>query len=93
MRISRFQLKLTLIFLLVLIIPAIIAIFLTQYILTIEKKGMNVDKKVEEVLQETSIIAYDIIDKTKEECKFTAQAISDEVCWQSLFSPQDRKFN
>lgn len=83
MQISRFQFKLTIIFLLVLIIPAIIAIFLTQYILdilTIDKRtGMDVDKKVVEFLQETSTIAYDIIDKAKEECKFTAQAISDEM--------------
>ncbi|HGJ63980.1 TPA: HAMP domain-containing protein [bacterium] len=82
MQISKFQLKITLIFLIVLIVPATISIFLTQYILTIEKRtGIDVDKKVEEVLLETSSIAYDIIDKEKEECKSIAQAISEEISY------------
>lgn len=79
MRISRFQLKLTLIFLIVLLVPAITATLLTKYILTIQKAVMDVDQKAEAVLQETKIIADDIIEKAKEECLFIAQAISDNL--------------
>lgn len=77
MRISKFQLRLTLIFLLVLLIPAVIATFFTRYLLTIERTGMDVDPKVEAVLQETTQIAYDIIEKACEECKSMAETISD----------------
>ncbi len=77
MRISKFQLKLTLIFLLVLLIPAVIATLFTRYLLTIERTGMDVDQKVEAVLQETTQIAYDIIEKAGEECKSIAETISD----------------
>ena len=76
---SRFQLKLTLIFLLVLLVPAITATLLTKYILTIQSTVMDVDQKAEAVLQETKIIADDIIEKAKEECLFIAQAISDNL--------------
>ncbi|MEK7397884.1 MAG: hypothetical protein AAB116_13205, partial [Candidatus Poribacteria bacterium] len=79
MRMSRFQLKLTLIFLLVLLVPAITATLLTKYILTIQSTVMDVDQKAEAVLQETKIIADDIIEKAKEECLFIAQAISDNL--------------
>lgn len=79
MRISKLQLRLTLIFLLVLLIPSIIAIILTRYILTMEKRGMDVDEKVEAVLQEASQIAYDIIDKTKEECQAIAEELSSDT--------------
>ncbi|MGB9597168.1 MAG: ATP-binding protein [Candidatus Poribacteria bacterium] len=79
MHISRFQLKLTLIFLLVLLVPAITATLLTKYILTIQRAVMDVDQKAEAVLQETKIIADDIIEKAKEECLFIAQAISDNL--------------
>ncbi len=77
MRVSKFQLRLTLIFLLVLLIPAIIATLFTRYLLTIERTGMDVDQKVEAVLQETTQIAYDIIEKAGEECKTIAETISD----------------
>ncbi len=77
MRISKFQLRLTLIFLLVLLIPAVIATLFTKYLLTIERTGMDVDQKVEAVLQETTKIAYDIIEKAGEECKSIAETISD----------------
>lgn len=40
---------------------------------------MDVDQKAEAVLQETKIIADDIIEKAKEECLFIAQAISDNL--------------
>ena len=62
MKISRFQLRLTIIFLVVLLVPAIIATFFTRYIITIEKTGIDVDQKVEDVLQESSEIAYEIIE-------------------------------
>ncbi|MGQ9608397.1 MAG: ATP-binding protein [bacterium] len=79
MRISKFQLKLTLIFLLVLLIPAVIATLFTRYLLTIERTGMYADQKVEAVLQETAQIAYDIIEKVGEDCKSIAETVSEKV--------------
>ena len=92
MRISKFQLRLTLIFLLVLLIPAIISIILTRYILKVEKAGVDMDTKVEAVLQEASQIAYDIIDLAKEECQSIAEAFSsDKKLLASLDSPNRLK--
>ena len=76
MQISRFQLKLTLIFLIVLLIPAVLATLLTMYILTEERTALNADKRtdkdktsvVEAVLQEATEIAYDIIEEAEAEC-------------------------
>jgi len=76
MHVSRFQLKLTLIFLLVLFIPAILATLFTRYVLTAVRTGMDVDQKVESVLQDTSGIAYDIIEKAEAECQSIAETIS-----------------
>ncbi len=45
---------------------------------------MDVDQKAEAVLQETKIIADDIIEKTKEECLFIAQSISDNLTKQNV---------
>jgi len=79
MRISKFQLKLTLIFWLVLLVPAVTATLLTRYFLMIETTVMDVDQKAEAVLQDTRVIAEDIIEKGKEECLFIAQTISDDL--------------
>jgi nitrogen fixation/metabolism regulation signal transduction histidine kinase len=76
MHISRFQLKLTLIFLLVLVIPAITATLLTRYILTEEITGMDAGGKVEMVLQEAAEIAYNIIEEAEVECQYVADEIS-----------------
>lgn len=92
MYISRFQLKLTLIFLLVLLIPATIATLLTRYILTEERTGMDVDERVEAVLQEASEIAYDIIEQTEVECQAIAEEISaDEEIIASFDSTEKLK--
>jgi nitrogen fixation/metabolism regulation signal transduction histidine kinase len=76
MPISRFQLKLTLIFLLILVIPAITATLLTRYILTEEITGMYADERVEAVLQEAAEIAYNIIEEAEAECQYVADEIS-----------------
>ena len=76
MPISRFQLKLTLIFLLILVIPAITATLLTRYILTEEITGMDAGGKVETVLQEAADIAYNIIEEAEAECQYVADEIS-----------------
>lgn len=90
MRTSRFQLKLTLIFLIVLLVPATIATLLTRYILTVERTGMDVDKRVEAVLQEASKIAYDIIEEAEAECQSIAEEIStDEGLVASLDSMEE----
>ena len=86
MRISRFQLKLTLIFWLVLLVPAVTATLLTRYFLMIETTVMNVDQKAEAVLQDTRVIAEDIIEKGKEECLFIAQNISDTLSKEGVTS-------
>ena len=86
MRISKFQLKLTLIFWLVLLVPAVTATLLTRYFLMIETTVMNVDQKAEAVLQDTSVIAEDIIEKGKEECLFIAQNISDTLSKEGVTS-------
>jgi len=91
MRISRFQLKLTLIFLLVLLIPAITATLLTKYILTIQRAVINVDQKAEAVLQETKIIADDIIEKAKEECLSVAQVVSDNLTENNIDLSSSKK--
>lgn len=84
MRISRFQLKLTLIFWLVLLVPVITATLLTKYFLTMETTIMDVDQKAEAVLQDTRIIAEDIIEKAREECLFIAEAISNDLSKDNL---------
>jgi nitrogen fixation/metabolism regulation signal transduction histidine kinase len=86
MRISRFQLKLTLIFWLVLLVPAVTATLLTRYFLMIETTVMNVDQKAEAVLQDTRVIAEDIIEKGKEECLFFAQNVSDALSNEGITS-------
>jgi nitrogen fixation/metabolism regulation signal transduction histidine kinase len=92
MRISKFQLKLTLIFWLVLLVPAVTATLLTRYFLMIETNVMKMDQKAEAVLQDTSVIAEDIIEKGKEECLFIAQALSDDpVMAQALSDDLPKK--
>ena len=72
MRISKFQLKLTLIFLLLLLIPATIATLFTRYILTKERKDLDLEEVVEAVLQDARGVAYDMIDEVNAECQFVA---------------------
>ena len=90
MRISRFQLKLTLIFLIVLLIPAIIAAIFTRYVLTEGTTGMDVDKKVEEVLEAAREIAYDIIEEAELECQSTAEEIADDEGFMGAFDSTDK---
>ncbi len=86
MQISRFQLKLTLIFLIVLLVPAVLATLLTMYILTEERTALDADKRtdkdktsvVEAVLQEATEIAYDIIEEAEAECQSIAEEISSD---------------
>jgi hypothetical protein len=52
----------------------------------IETTVMNVDQKAEAVLQDTSVIAEDIIEKGKEECLFIAQNISDTLSKEGVTS-------
>jgi nitrogen fixation/metabolism regulation signal transduction histidine kinase len=92
MHISRFQLKLTLIFLLVLVIPAITATLLTRYILTEEITGMDAGGKVEMVLQEAAEIAYNIIEEAEAECQYVADEISSSQEMLAAFdSPETLK--
>ena len=86
MHISRFQLKLTLIFLLVLLIPAIFAALFTRYIVTVEKSNMDIDQKVEAVLQEASNVTYDIIEGAEGECQSLAEAIANDREFLSAYS-------
>lgn len=89
MKISRFQLKLTLIFLVLLLIPATLAMLITRHILTMEQTGVDVDRRVEEVLQEASEIAYDIIEAAKVECQGIAEGISSDEVFLEAFSASD----
>jgi len=79
MRISRFQLKLTLIFLIVVFVSAMATNYLTRYILTLHQAGgIDVDKKMELVLQGAREIAYDMIEEAALECQSIAEEISDD---------------
>jgi nitrogen fixation/metabolism regulation signal transduction histidine kinase len=92
MSISRFQLKLMLVFLIVLFVLFAIAVLLTNYILKIERTGMageDVDKKIEEVLQEASEIAYNMIEESALECQSIAEELAeDREMPDSLDSPE-----
>ena len=85
MRISRFQLKLTFIFLIVLLIPAITSTLLTQYIITVERKfmGEDVDETVSRELREETGLELVRI-KHISAPVFSSAGLTDESCHMVL---------
>ena len=89
MHISRFQLKLMLIFLLLMVIPAAITFFATN-VLTVETTtGMDVDLRVEAVLQEASEIVEDMVAESEAECQFIAEGLSSDEELLAAFNSED----
>ena len=88
MHISRFQLKLMLIFLLLMIIPAAITLLATN-ILTVETTGMDVNERVEAVLQEASEIVEDMVAEAEAECQSIAEGLSSDEEFLVAFNSAD----
>ena len=66
------------------------ATFLTRYILTAKRTGMDADERVEMVLLEASEIVDDMIEEAKAECQSIAEEIaSDEGLVSALDSADD----
>lgn len=76
MALSRFQLRLTLMFMLVLIIPSIMATLFTRYLLNVERTGIDANEKIEDVLVGARKLAYEVIDRESQECQQMAEEMS-----------------
>jgi nitrogen fixation/metabolism regulation signal transduction histidine kinase len=88
MHISRFQLKLTLLFLLILLAPTAIVTFLAIKF-TVETTGMDADQRVETVLLEASGIVEDMVDEAKAECQSIAEGLSADEEFATAFESED----
>ncbi|MBD3182891.1 HAMP domain-containing protein [Candidatus Poribacteria bacterium] len=86
MHISKFQLKLTFIFLLILFVAAVIASLFTWYILSIKNTVLDVEKMVEEVIMDVSDFTYNIIQESEIECQSIAEGMASD---KELISAMD----